>query len=99
LNHPQTIAAGTTFLTNLLASPAFQESASNLGIHVAHTVLEDSAVKQHASVFLSQILNDKKVQSDTGELLWSAICYAVTPSIRVFSSKKAEETLKVNQAK
>jgi len=79
LSHPATQEFVSVYFSNLIVSQPMIESSTKLGAQVAHNALNSPQLQKHAAEMMAEVMNDKKLQSDAGEFLWSAIKYAITP--------------------
>ncbi|KAA0154307.1 hypothetical protein FNF29_02527 [Cafeteria roenbergensis] len=65
----------------LLADESFQLVGVRALLGVLNSTLDDKPLRDHAAEALSSVVADTSLQQRTGEALWNAVAWSVTPSI------------------
>ena len=58
-----------------------QQQVNDVAANAVHYTLNDPAVFDHATEFVSGVLSEKDVQKSSGEHLWNAFTYSITPTL------------------
>lgn len=65
----------------LLSDESFQLVGVRALLRVLNSTLDDKPLRDHAAEALSSVVADTGLQQRTGEALWNAVAWSVTPSI------------------
>jgi hypothetical protein len=68
-------------LSWLLADKAFQQVGMAAVLDVLHETLDNAKLRDHSSEALTAVVSDGRLQRSTGDALWNAVTWSVTPSI------------------
>ena len=64
-----------------LQTEEVQQQVNDVAANAVHYTLNDPAVFEHATQFVSGVLSEKDVQKSSGEHLWNAFTYSITPTL------------------
>jgi len=78
---PTTRRATEQLITWLVSDEEFKAQISRAGADIIHRTLDDDKVRTHASEALAEVFGDDGLQKQTGDALWNAVTWSVTPSI------------------
>lgn len=67
-------------LLDLLAQEKTQRMVNELAFRTVHAVLDDPAIKKHASEWVTEVLRDKSLQDNGADVVWGTVVTALTPS-------------------
>ena len=79
--NPTTRTALNELTSVTLQSKQVQQQVNDVASSAIHYTLNDPAVFDHATEFVSGVLTEKDVQKSSGEHLWNAFTYSITPSL------------------
>ena len=79
--NPATREALGELTTYTLARDDVQEQANGVAGAAVHMVLNDPKVFEHATDWVTGVLSEKDVQKSSGEHLWNAFTYSITPTL------------------
>jgi hypothetical protein len=79
--NPTTRVAMNELTTATLQSDDVQQQVNDVAASAIHYTLNDPAVFDHATQFVSGVLSEKDVQKSSGEHLWNAFTYSITPTL------------------
>lgn len=68
-------------LSWLLDDKAFQGAGMTSLLSVLHKTLDDAQLRDHSSEALTAVVSDGRLQRSTGDAIWNAVTWSVTPSI------------------
>ena len=81
LENPTTRVAMASLTTATLKEEYVQQQVNDIAANSVHYTLNDPAVFEHATQFVSGVLSEKDVQKSSGEHLWNAFTYSITPTL------------------
>jgi hypothetical protein len=67
-------------LATTFVQPPVKQTVSSTLSDAVHDVLSRADVQNHAKQFVATVVQDQTVQAQSGDAIWSTVCYAVTPS-------------------
>ena len=79
--NPTTRNALGELTTHTLQREDVQQQVNDVAASAIHYTLNDPAVFDHATEFVSGVLSEKDVQKSSGEHLWNAFTYSITPTL------------------
>lgn len=91
LSDKYVLAAVTDLVNSVIVEDSFKKTSSDLGIWVAHEILDNDSVYNHSKEFTTGVLSDYEVQASAGDALWNSVKYVVSPGGWFGSSEEEEE--------
>lgn len=81
MENPSTRDALARLTSSTLETNAVQRQVNDLAAETLHVVLNDPKVFDHATDWVTGVLSEKDVQKSSGEHLWNAFTYSITPAL------------------
>ena len=79
--NPTTRDALANLTSSTLETDTVQGQVNDIAAEAVHVVLNDPKVFDHATDWVTGVLSEKDVQKSSGEHLWNAFTYSITPAL------------------